>query len=121
MLLGYAENRKLVDFGVSYNRRLLAGSFVNWQYSLELLPVALESDPVGIETNNQTQPVVSTTTYDFGAQFVTCAPATVPYSYEGENGVTYSGTLTYACSGRRWTIGEAMSPIGMQWNFSSTP
>ena len=117
MLLGYAENRKLVDFGVSYNRRLLAGSAVNWQYSLELLPVALESDPVGIETNNQTTPVASTTTYYFGAQFVTCAPSTVPYSYTGENGVTYSGTLTYSCSGRRWTIGEAVSPIGMQWNF----
>ncbi len=46
MLLGYAENRKLVDFGVSYNRRLIMGNAVNWQFSLELLPVALESDPV---------------------------------------------------------------------------
>jgi opacity protein-like surface antigen len=117
ILLGYSENRKLVDFGVSYNRRLLLGSFVNWQYSLELLPVALESDPVGVETNNQVTPTVMKTTYDFGAQFVTCAPATIPYSYAGENGVVYSGTLTYACSGRRWTIGEAISPIGMQWNF----
>src|ERR1700677_692115 len=45
MLMGYAENRKLVDVGVSYNRRLLMGRAVNWQYSLELLPVALESDP----------------------------------------------------------------------------
>ena len=117
ILLGYAENRKLVDFGVSYNRRLLIGSAVNWLYSLELLPVALESDPVGTETINQVTPVVSKTTYDFGAQFVTCAPATVPYSFASENGVVYSGTFTYACSGRRWTIGEAMSPIGMQWNF----
>ena len=117
ILLGYAENRKLLDFGMSYNRRLLLGPMVNWQYSLELLPVALESDPVGIETNNQVTPVVSKTTYDFGAQFVTCAPATVPYSYTGENDVIFSGTLNYACNGRRWTIGEAMSPIGMQWNF----
>ncbi|HEY1805707.1 MAG TPA: acyloxyacyl hydrolase [Terracidiphilus sp.] len=117
ILLGYAENRKLVEFGVSYNRRLLMDHGVSWQYSLELLPVALESDPVGVEINTQTEPTVSTTTYDFGAQFVTCAPATVPYSYAGENNVTYSGTLTYRCSGRRWTIGEAMSPIGMQWNF----
>jgi len=31
--------------------------------------------------------------------------------------VTYSGTETLSCSGRRWTIGEAMSPVGMQWNF----
>ena len=117
IVLGYAENRKLLDFGASYNRRLIIRNMVNWQYSFELLPVALESDPVGIETDNQITPVVSTTTYDFGAQFVTCAPATVPYSFTGENGVVYSGTLTYACSGRRWTIGEAISPIGMQWNF----
>ena len=117
ILLGYAENRKLLDFGVSYNRRLILNHTVNWQYSGELLPVALESDPVGIETNNQVTPVVSTTVYDFGAQFVTCAPATVSYSYTGESGVIYSGTLTYSCSGRRWTMGEAMSPVGFQWNF----
>jgi opacity protein-like surface antigen len=117
MLLGYAENRKLLDFGVSYNRRLLIDHVVNWQYSLELLPVALESDPVGIETNNETLPVVATTSANFGADFVTCPPATIPYSFTDQSGVTYSGTLTYSCNGRRWTIGEAMSPIGMQWNF----
>lgn len=117
ILLGYAENRKLVDFGVSYNRRLFVDGIVNWQYSGELLPVALESDPVGIETNNQTTPVRATTTYDVGAQFVTCTPETISYSYPGENGVTYSGTQTFACNGRRWTISEAMSPIGMQWSF----
>ena len=117
IFLGYAENRKLVDFGVSYNRRLLIGRVVNWQYSGELLPVALESDPVGIETNNETTPVVSTIAFNLGAQFVTCSPSTVAYSFTDQNGVTYSGTLTYSCSGRRWTMGEAMSPIGFQWNF----
>jgi hypothetical protein len=33
------------------------------------------------------------------------------------NGVTFAGTQTEYCSGRQWNIGEAMSPIGMQWNF----
>jgi len=117
MLLGYAENRKLVEFGASYNRRLLMDGVVNWQYSLELLPVALESDPVGIEIQNQIKPTVATAVFDFGAQFVTCAEITVPYSFTGDNNVMYSGTMTYKCNGRRWTIGEAISPIGMQWNF----
>lgn len=117
ILMGYSENRKLLDFGVSYSRRLLVGRVVNWQYNAELLPVALESDPVGIETNNQDTPVAATTIYNVGAQFVTCTPQTISYSYPGENGVTYSGTETFSCNGRRWTIGEAMSPVGMQWNF----
>ena len=40
ILLGNAENRRLLDIGLTYNRRLLHGWFVNWEYSGELLPVA---------------------------------------------------------------------------------
>ena len=47
MLMGDAENRKLLDFGVGYGRKLFLNHIVNWQYNGELLPVALESDPVG--------------------------------------------------------------------------
>ena len=46
MLLGITANRKLLNVGISYNRRLLFNRFVNWQYSGELMPVAIESDPV---------------------------------------------------------------------------
>ncbi len=117
ILLGYAEQRRLVDIGVSYNRRLILGRHVNWQYSMELLPVALESDPLGYVVYNQVTPTTATISSSIGDPPVTCSSETSPYSFTLDNGVTYSGTATTFCSGRRWTIGEAMSPIGMQWNF----
>ncbi len=46
ILLGDAVNRRLLNIGLSYSRRLLLNRVVNWQYDGELLPVALESDPV---------------------------------------------------------------------------
>ncbi len=33
------------------------------------------------------------------------------------NNVTYSGVDTFTCHGRQWTMGTAMSPAGLQWNF----
>lgn len=116
MLLGYAQNRKLLDFGASYSRRLLLNRIVNWQYDGEFFPVALESDPLTKYVNAQTSPVASTNTFTGGSPTVTCAPIVVSYSYTFK-GLIYSGTITTTCSGREWTPGEAFSPVGMQWNF----
>jgi Lipid A 3-O-deacylase (PagL) len=116
MLLGYAENRELLDFGVSYNRRLILNHIVNWQYSGELLPVALESDPMTLETIQSATPIVSTTLLGGQDPMVTCAPVAANYSFT-DSGTTYSGTAVFTCSGRRWTMGEAISPVGFQWNF----
>jgi opacity protein-like surface antigen len=114
ILLGDADNRKLLNIGLAYNRRLILGRVVNWQYSGEILPVALESDPVILDTVNWTSPTVRTET---GSVIETgpCVPASGTFSGT-ENGVTYSYSYTFTC-GRRWTIGEGISPIGMQWNF----
>jgi len=117
MLLGSAEKRRLLDFGISYNRRLLTNHIVNWQYSGELLPVALESDPLSQVVENQTAPTVATYTY-YQGPIVFCAPVTQPYTELLGNGTLFSsGTYTVSCSNRRWTIGEGISPIGFQWNF----
>ncbi len=121
MLLGDAENRKLLEFGVSYSRKLLLGRIVNWQYNGELLPVALESDPYGHLVVNETSPAVGTLSYDT-EPLISCATVTVPYTYIDYNQdggtTTHSGTTTNSCSGRRrWTIGEGISPVGFQWNF----
>jgi hypothetical protein len=116
ILLGAAENRRLLDFGVSYNRRLHVGNIVNWQYSGEILPVALESDPLTRSVNVATSPVAGTFVNTGEAPMVTCSPFVNNYNFTSE-GTTFSGTDTFTCSGRRWTIGEAISPIGMQWNF----
>lgn len=117
MLLGYAENRKLVDIGVSYSRRLYLNRTVSWQYSAELLPVSLESDPVAVIVANQTSPTAATFTTTYGP-VVDCAPQTAPYSVTISSGVTFSGTETVLCSRRRWTMGEGISPFGFQWNFA---
>jgi hypothetical protein len=116
ILLGSAENRMLVDVGVSYNRRLFLNHLVNWQYNGELLPVALESDPIAELKAYQTSPTVTTITTPYGP-VVDCTPQTAQYSVTFPNGVTYSGTEKIYCSGRRWTVGEGMSPVGFQWNF----
>lgn len=116
ILLGYAENRELLDFGISYNRRFFLNNVVNWQYSGELLPVALESDPMSIDTIHSTSPTVGTILIGGQDPMVICTPLVSNYSFT-DSGITYSGTDTYSCSGRRWTMGEAMSPIGFQWNF----
>lgn len=114
-LLGFAQNRKLVNIGVSYDRRLLRNHVVNWQYSGELMPVALESDPVGsvaYAISSNTNPPLILLTGMENAYFVgACHPA-------AGSGPVPNGTESYTLScTRRWTIGEALSPIGFQWNF----
>jgi len=122
ILLGAAQNRKLLEFGVSYDRRLLVNHIVNWQYSGEILPVALESDPVEVIassttttfTSNPSQPI--TVTENFSTPIVSaCQPASGSGSGSTPTS-SYSYTYAITCS-RQWTVGEAMSPVGFVWNF----
>ncbi len=118
ILLGYAENRKLLNIGATYGRRIWAGKVVNWQYHGEIMPVALESDPVDVQ--------LFTVTLSNGKSYQTtqeteplthCMPGTsIPFPPTTLNGVTYTWSETTTCS-RRWTIGEGMMPVGFQWNF----
>jgi opacity protein-like surface antigen len=122
ILLGYAENRKLLDFGAGYSRRLFVNHIVDWQYNGEILPVALESDLLGQQVDQQTQPTVETFPANPIGQVISCAVVTTPYNYAipnpgGSGTTTYSGTLVQSCTGREWNIGEAISPVGLQWNF----
>jgi len=110
ILLGVAENRKLLNFGAMYERRLFITRAVAMQYSLEVLPVALESDPVDHYTFTETSPQSSTFKSSLPT-FYAC------HSNTGSgtntiNGITYSYTYSNTC-GRRWTIGEGMSPVGI--------
>jgi hypothetical protein len=118
ILLGVAEQRRILEIGVSYNRKLVMNRFLNWQYSAELLPVALESDPLTRVVETQITPTPATTVYNNEPPITTCAPITAPYTVYLANGSVYAtGTETITCQGRRWTIGQAMSPVGFQWNF----
>lgn len=115
IVVGLAEHRKLLNIGFEYDRRLHAGGLVNWQYSLEVMPIALESDPMTRVVVKQIEPTSATYTYSMAPE-VTCGPVTIPY-VEVASGSTYFGTETASCGGRRWTMGEAISPLGFEWNF----
>jgi Lipid A 3-O-deacylase (PagL) len=113
ILMGYAEHRKLLNLGVSYSRRLFVNHVINWQYNGELMPVALESDPVQVTTStvNYTNPTLTLSS--------TVAEPTVQACQPSSGSGTYpDGTYTYVstCT-RRWVAGQAMSPIGFDWNF----
>lgn len=114
MLLGDSANRKILNLGVSYSRRLMVRRNVIWQYEAELMPVALESDPVQIvnytvawdnppSTASGSDPVISS-----GPCQASSGTVTIP----GVETDTYAGTCR-----RRWTIGEAMTPFGLRWNY----
>lgn len=115
ILMGIAVNRKLLNFGATYRRRLLENDVVNWQYSAEVLPVALESDPVETQVTTVTPsspPITFRSSYSpIGA----CRAGSGSYQLTIE-GVTYNYHYVDTCS-RQWTIGEGMSPVGFQWNF----
>ncbi|MGB0064803.1 MAG: acyloxyacyl hydrolase [Terracidiphilus sp.] len=118
MLLGAATNRELLNIGISYSRRLLMNRVVNWQYDGELLPIALESDPTATQFVQYSGPNGGSASYNLGAQLITCTPLTMTFSAsEGPGGTPVSYTATDYCSGREWTVGQSISPIGMQWNF----
>jgi opacity protein-like surface antigen len=117
ILLGDAGDRKLLQFGISYSRRLLMNRSVNWQYDGEFLPIVVESDPLSLVVENQTTPVPQTFSYSFGPA-LNCAPDTEAYSYiDPDTRTKYSGTISLTCQGRRWTFGQALSPAGMRLNL----
>jgi hypothetical protein len=114
MLLGVAENRKLLNLGFLYNRRLLFNRFVNWQYSGEVIPIALESDPLQITTSTlvYTNPPYTVTETLSTPTTASCQDGSGSGTIPGGPSYTYVAT----CS-RRWSVGEAFSPVGFQWNF----
>ncbi len=128
MLLGAAENRKLLDFGAGYSRRLFVNRIVNWQYSFEILPVALDSDPVQRDTStvtdvfNNGMPTFTFTNVSSSPTGLACTSSTTTQTFSLYQIPTQTlvGTETvvsvFSCT-RRWVIGEAISPIGFQWNF----
>jgi hypothetical protein len=115
MLLGAAQNRKLLFFGFSYSRRLLLNHVVNWQYNAEFMPVALESDPVVHTVYHETSPYVGTYSQDT-RQSPGCVDQSGSFDETFPGGNRWAYTYVTTCE-RQWSMGQAMSPAGMQWNF----
>jgi len=116
ILLGVVEKRKLWAFGVSYSRRLVDKHGILWQYEGELLPVALEGDPLTRQVNHQTLPTPRTDFFDAGPM-ISCAPISRDYDFTDPKGIEYKGTFETFCHGRQWTMGQAVSPLGLRTNF----
>jgi hypothetical protein len=116
MLIGVSRNRKLLDFGGSYTRRLLLNRFMDGQYMAEIRPVMLESDPITDQTTVIVSPPPSQTYTNDGPLQEACHAFTST-STSIIQGVTYTENFTQTCPGRRWTYGAGLSPIGFKLNF----
>lgn len=115
ILLGEADDRKLLAFGGSYSRRLILNRSVNLQYNVELIPLLLEGDPTDHITVTWIQPA------PFPPLDATLIPYTACHASSGtgtaiDNGIPFTFDYANQC-GRRWSKGEAMSPFGFRSNF----
>ena len=115
ILLGEAEDRKLLAFGAGYSRRLFLNRSVNFQFNAELVPLILEGDPTDHLSVTWSAPG------PFPPIDVTVIPYTACRASSGtgtatSNGVVYTFTYADQC-GRRWSKGEAMSPFGLRLNL----
>lgn len=116
ILLGEVESRKLFSIGASYSRRIILNPTLNLQYNLELMPLALESDPTVHLVLTWSQPPppfppLNETVIPYDGCHASSGTGTATF-----NGTPYTYTYLNTC-GRRWTVGEAMSPVGLQLNF----
>lgn len=116
IFLGLAEQRKLLNLGFTYGRRITLSDLMEWQYNLEVLPVALEGDPLTKVVVAQLTPQPMNFTF-YSGPVVICDTYSNAYTVQLENGSTSTGTETASCGGRRWTMGEAITPLGFDWNF----
>ncbi len=107
ILLGQAANRKLLNIGASYSRRLLSRPALNLQYLAEIRPVAFEIDPLVHLNSVFTTSMGATSNSNIYAQTSPCRPSTLTFSgtIAGSNPpATYTAVDTYTCGQRRWTF-----------------
>jgi opacity protein-like surface antigen len=116
IVLGVADNRKLVAVGVQYEHRLVMNKFLVWKYSAEFRPLILESDPTASVTTTTTSPTLSAPFMNQLGAVVHCVPAQGPFTVTLPNGIVTSGTAVVTCS-RRWTYASGLSPFGTRINL----
>lgn len=128
IILGVAENRRLIDAGMDYSRRLGRRSLYSWRYQVEVIPLELLQNPkltttvTYTVTGNPTSVNSPAGTFQFSAlQARQCASQSNSGTYFeiGANGQeipvgTY--TMSSVCS-HPWTYGFGVSPLGQKVNF----
>ena len=125
ILMGYAEQRKIADAGVSYSRRVVRFLGSDLSYLVEVRPVLFESDPIATLTatiNGQPVDIVTATgppsASITSAVIYKCIPSsgseTFPGNQPGSPPIVED--YSFAC-GRQWTFGQAFSPLGFKYSM----
>lgn len=117
MVMGRAENRKLVALGGSYALRLWRSHVGDLRYIMEARPVLMESDPVAHTTGTITpiNPPGPPITYTSNIVPATaCRPGSFSATTSGPYPV--SAVWTTTCD-RRWVFAQGFSPVGLQYGF----
>jgi hypothetical protein len=116
MVLGRAENRKLVALGGSYALRLWRSHVGDLRYIVEARPVLMESDPVIRDAETDTWvPGPTYTTVSKTEPATACRPGTFHQVLQFP-GQALDITDTYTCD-RRWVFTQGFSPVGFQYGF----
>jgi Lipid A 3-O-deacylase (PagL) len=123
ILMGSARQRKIVDLGGAYTRRVVRFWGSDLSYHVEVRPVMFESDPLNIETGTYvitSGPNTGTTSTSTNtvAPIAKCqaynATGTTPALPPDFPSEAY--TITGTC-GRQWTFAQAFSPLGFKYSM----
>lgn len=128
VILGVAENRRLLEVGADYSRRLSGRSFYSWRYQIEVIPLELLQNPK-LTTTLTNMALGNPPSIDFPVgTFQYSALQQRQCRSESGSGVLYEpggngesipvGTFTFSnvCS-HPWTYGFGLSPLGQKVNF----
>jgi hypothetical protein len=121
ILMGTARQRKIVDLGGAYTRRVVRFWGSDLSYHVEVRPVMFESDPLEFNNYTVTSPgsngPVSVSGSNVAVFAGRCVPSsgtvTIPPS-SGFPGDTETFKIT---CGRQWTFGQAFSPLGFKYSM----
>ena len=121
ILMGVAENRKLVALGGSYARRLWPSHLGDLRYIVEIRPVLMVSNPVAYTTTVSTPfdpPGPTSTNTASSEPDRSCKPGTSQQTFHFPS-QSYLYVSTTTC-GQRWIFAQGFSPVGLQYSFRPT-
>ena len=118
MVLGIAEDRKLVALGGSYALRLWRSHVGDLRYIVEARPVLMVSDPVMHSTVTITPivpPGAPSTSISQTEPTTACHPGTYQETVQFPN-ESLDVKVIDTCD-RRWVFAQGFSPVGFQYGF----
>ena len=121
ILMGAARQRKIVDLGGAYTRRVVRFWGSDLSYHVEVRPVMFESDPLEISNYTYTDTVPgsnkSISFSSVGATLGPCIPSSGSISFPPSNGQPGETETYHNTCGRQWTFAQAFSPLGFKYSM----